>query len=163
MSKTIENANGSWFDQLLNCWPFCIDQDSIHTVAVAWLFKESGRWVFRPRLCGDDSLFYNAVFFLRLSLPFGIFWSVRWAENWRRSFLQASLGWKGNGRLTMGILWLLTLPIAYLWYLWYGWSNWLLLALLGLFAIRLQSDTSAAAGVSGPNLGQSTGFFFGTH
>lgn len=101
MSRTIERADGNLIDRLLNLWPFCLDEDSIRTVAVAWLFKENGAWVFKSRKCGDESLFYNAVFFMRLSLPFDIFWSIRWAENWRRSFLQTGIGWKGNGRFAI--------------------------------------------------------------
>ena len=129
--KTIEREGGDWLDRMLNEWPLLLDMDTIRSIGIAWLFKDGGRWRFRPRITPNAALFYNAVFFLRLSFPFGIFVHVRWAENWRRSLLQTGLGWKLNGRIA------------------------------ALF--RLQSDTSAAAGVTGPNYGQATGFEFGPH
>lgn len=161
--KTIERADGDRLDRLLNCWPFCLDAKSVKSVGIAWLFKEGGRWVFSPRITGDVALFYNAVIFVRytitpltgwvwflvtmmnvaliltghwhppLWLPyvFGVFVHIRWAEDWRRSFLQTGVGWKLNGRFA---------PL-----------------------FRLQSDASAAAGVTGPNYGQATGFEFGPH
>lgn len=131
MSKTLENENGNWIDRLLNLWPFCIDMESIKSVGIAWLFKEDDCWCFLPRITGNDSLFYNAIVFVRLSLPFGVFVHLRWAKNWRRSFLQAGIGWKLNGRFS---------PL-----------------------FRLQSDASAAEGVTGANYGQATGFDYGTH
>lgn len=85
-----------------------------------------------PRITGQQSLFFNAVFFLRLSLPLGIFASVRWSSATdKKSLLQTGFGWKLNGRL--GIL------------------------------MRIQSDKTSAAGVTGPNLGQATGFNYGPH
>lgn len=129
MVKTYEKVDSTrWIDRLLNCWPFCLDTDSIHSVGGAWLFKENGRWRFKPRVTENVALFYNAVFFLRLSLPFGIFIHIR---PLRAQFFQGGLGWKLNGRIAL------------------------------LF--RFQNDASAAAGVSGPNYGQSQGFDYGTH
>ena len=126
--KTLENVGGNWLDRLLNCWPFCLDTDSIKSIGVAWLFKDAGVWCFMPRPCGTKSLFYNAQFFIRLSLPFGIFFGCRLGPTY---LFQTGIGWKLNGRF--GIL------------------------------LRIQTDASAAAGVSGPNYGQSTGYDFGTH
>ena len=150
--KIIEGNSNS----ILNRWPLLLDTDSIRSIGIAWLFKEEGRWRFLPRITGQTALFYNAVFFLRLSFPFGVFVHIRWAKNWRRSFAEGSLGWKLNGRFTIGILWLLAIPLVWK----FGWSYWYLLS---LFAWRFQSDASSAAGVSGPNYGQSTGFDYGTH
>lgn len=119
-------------EALLNKWPFLIRKSSISTFAVAWLFKEGGKWVFKPRVCGSVSLFYNAVFFLRINWPIGIFVGLRWSASTDGAALfQRGIGYKLNGRLC--------------------------------FITRIQSDESAAKGVSGPNLGQATGFDFGTH
>lgn len=154
--KTIERADGSRLDRLLNLWPFCIDTDSIRSIGIAWLFKDGGRWRLVPRITGNAALFYNAVFFLRISFPFGVFVHVRWAKNLRRSFAEGSFGWKLNGRFTIGLLWLLALLLIWN----FGWSYWYLFS---LFALRFQSDASAAAGVTGPNYGQATGFDYGPH
>lgn len=119
-------------DDLLNQWPLLLDTDSIESIGVAWLFKEDGRWCFMPRITGDVSLFYNAVFFVRLSLPFGVFASFRWsASSTAKALLQLGLGWKLNGRIAL--------------------------------LLRIQSDVTSAAGSSGPNYGQATGFNYGTH
>lgn len=126
--RTVENENGGFLDRVLNLWPMCLDTDSIKSVALAWLFKDGGKWRFLPRFCGDTALFYNAQFFIRLSWPFGVFLHIRLGP---RYLFQCGLGWKLNGRFAI------------------------------LF--RIQTDASAAAGVSGPNYGQSGGYEFGTH
>jgi hypothetical protein len=119
-------------DDLLNRWPLLLDTDSMRSVGLAWLFKEGGTWNFRPRIPGDVSLFYNAVFFLRLNWPLGIFASVRWsASTTEKALLQLGAGWKLNGRIAL--------------------------------LLRIQSDATSAAGASGPNYGQATGFNYGTH
>lgn len=134
-----------------------ISPDWIRSVGLAWLFKEGGKWVFTPRITGDTSLFYNAVFFVRLSLPAGIFASFRWSgSRTSKALLQGSLGIKLNGRLAIGVAWIL-IPILICLIEWQWWM------LLTLPAWRIQSDASSAAGVTGPNLGQSGGFTFGTH
>lgn len=117
---------------LLNQWPLLIDTDSVRSLGVAWLFKEDGRWCLLPRNTGEVSLFYNAVFFLRLSWPFGVFASVRWsASSTAKALLQLGAGWKLNGRIAL--------------------------------LLRIQSDATSAAGSSGPNYGQASGFDYGTH
>lgn len=79
-----------------------IDSDLVRSVGIAWLFKEGGVWRFKPRVTGNVSLFYNAVFFLRLSLPFGLFWSIRWSSSkTKKALWQAGIGWKLNGRLAV--------------------------------------------------------------
>lgn len=128
MSLTIEGDPAD----LLNQWPWLLDTDSIKSVGIAWLFKEDGKWCFLPRITESRSLFYNAVFFMRLAWPFGIFASFRWsASTTDKALLQVGLGWKLNGRITV--------------------------------TIRVQSDASSAAGSTGPNYGQATGFDYGTH
>lgn len=119
-------------DDLLNQWPFLIDTDSVKSVGIAWLFKENGEWNFLPRLTENKSLFYNAVLFMRLSIPMGLFIAVRWSPSTTaKALFQAGIGWKLNGRIAL------------------------------LF--RIQSDATSAAGSSGPNYGQATGFEYGTH
>lgn len=109
-----------------------IDSDWVKSIGIAWIFKEGGRWVFSPRITGEQSLFFNAVFFLRLSLPFGVFFAIRWAaSSVKKSLFQTGIGWALNGRLKL--------------------------------LLRVQSDATSAAGVTGPNYGQATGFDYGTH
>ncbi len=109
-----------------------IDDKYIKSIGIAWLFKEGGKWKFIPRITGQQSLFFNAVFFLRLSLPFGVFFSFRWsASSVKKSLFQTGIGWALNGRLKL--------------------------------LLRVQSDATSAAGVTGPNYGQATGFDYGTH
>lgn len=89
-------------DDLLNKWPCLLDTDSIKSIGIAWLFKENGVWSFLPRITGEKSLFYNAVFFLRLNWPLGIFASVRWSSSTtERALFQTGIGWKLNGRITV--------------------------------------------------------------
>jgi hypothetical protein len=122
-------SESAWLWKLGNLT--AIDSDMVKSIGFAWLFKEGGRWVFRPRVTGNVALFYNAVFFLRLCWPFGVFWMVRWAASGDKQFAQGGGGYKLNGRLTI--------------------------------TLRIQNDASAAAGVTGPNVGQATGFNYGTH
>jgi hypothetical protein len=124
MSLTIEGDPSS----ILNKWPLLLDTDSIKSLGIAWIFTEQGKWKTFPRFTGVQSLFYNAAFFLRVSLPFGIFFGMRLGPTY---LFQCGIGWKLNGRFAI------------------------------LF--RVQTDASAAAGVSGPNYGQSPGYEFGTH
>lgn len=145
-----------------------IDSDSVFSLfAVAWGFKEDGKWCWTPRSCEDKSLFYNAMLFLRVTVPFGIFWQVRWSgSDSEKAFANGSLGCKLNGRITFGPGIILS-PVAF--YFAYGFGMSLAgvgLALLGcllMFALRRNSDSKSAQGVSGPNLGQATGWNFGTH
>jgi hypothetical protein len=109
-----------------------IDSERVRSIGVAWLFKEDEKWRLIPRLTGNESLFYNAAFFLRLAVPFGLFASLRWSSSSTgRALIQTGAGWALNGRLKL--------------------------------LLRVQSDASSAAGSSGPNTGQATGFGYGTH
>ena len=101
--KTLEHGSKfSWVNTILNTWPFVLDMESIKSISIAWLFKEDGKWIYRPRMTGDKSLFFNAIFFLRLSSPFGIFFSFRWRESSiAKAIFQTGIGWKLNGRITI--------------------------------------------------------------
>lgn len=79
-----------------------IDDKYVKSIGIAWLFKECGQWDFKPLVTGNDSLFYNAVFFLRLALPFGIFFGFRWSSSsTKKALMQCGIGWKLNGRLAV--------------------------------------------------------------
>lgn len=125
------HKNEPWLLWKIGNWT-AIDSNFVKSIGVAWLFKDNGEWKFIPRITGNTSLFYNSIFFLRLSFPLGIFFSFRWSESIeKKSLWQTGVGWKLNGRL--GVL------------------------------FRIQSDKTSAAGVTGPNFGQATGFEYGTH
>lgn len=134
------HLNEPWLMWKLGNWT-AIDSDRVRSIGIAWLFKRDGQWDFLPLVTGNVSLFYNAVFFLRLTfigfIPVGIFFSIRWAKigpvlgGKPRSFLQAGIGYKLNGRLAV--------------------------------LLRMQNDISSASGVTGPNFGQAQGFNFGPH
>lgn len=120
----------SWLWRLGNAT--AIDSNSVRSVGIAWGFNDGNAWCWIPRVTSNESLFYNALLFVRLSLPAGIFASVRWsASSTKRALLQIGLGWKLNGRLAI--------------------------------LLRIQSDAASAAGSTGPNHGQATGFDFGPH
>lgn len=85
-------------NSLLNRWPFLLDTDSLSSVALAWIFTEKGEWKWKPRVCEDKSLFYNAQFFLRLSWPLGVFFGMRLGPTY---LFQCGIGWKLNGRLAL--------------------------------------------------------------
>ena len=98
MSLIIEGNS----DSVLNKFPLLLNTDFISSIGIAWLFLEDGKWCFVPRITGNTSLFYNAIFFIRLSFPFGIFASVRWSSSSdRRALFQCGIGWKLNGRITV--------------------------------------------------------------
>jgi len=109
-----------------------VAQDSMQSAGFVWGFKRDGEWCWTPERVGEQSLFYNGIFFLRLCWPFGLFASVRWSSaSDKKAMLQTGLGFKLNGRFAI--------------------------------LLRVQSDKTSAAGVTGPNLGQATGFNYGTH
>lgn len=131
--KIVEDrhAGESWLQWRLGNL-LTVDQDRVKSWAVAWGFREAGRWVWRPRRCGTGSLYFNAICFLRLNWPLGIFLAFRWSpSSTRKALCQAGAGFKLNGRFAV--------------------------------LLRIQSDATAAAGVTGPNLGQAQGFQFGPH
>ena len=100
MSLTIEGDPNS----ATNKFPLLLDTDWIRSIGIAWLFKESRSWCALPRLTGNESLFYNAVFFVRLGLPFLFCASIRWSgSTTSRAVLQFCVGFKLNGRAALSI------------------------------------------------------------
>lgn len=113
-------------------------------LTLAWGFEEPYgyggqlvyQWTWLPMVgLGKDSetqsLFYNAMLFVRIMWPSFIGVGIRWGGRGgkRREFLQVYAGWKLNGRLGA--------------------------------AFRIQSDESGARGTMGPNSGQATGWRYG--
>lgn len=88
---------GNWYDKYLNRFPLVIDDTSIHTIGIAWIFRESGRWNLIPRITGPHQ-YYNAQFFLRVGFPFALFFSTRLSNH---ALFQCGLGWKQNGRIAI--------------------------------------------------------------
>lgn len=133
MTKIVEDRHKNepwWLWKLGNL--LTVDPDGVRSLGIAWGFKRAGKWCFVPERVGDQSLFYNAVFFVRFIWPLGIFWSVRWSgASDRKALFQTGIGFKLNGRFAV--------------------------------LLRVQSDKTSAAGVTGPNTGQAAGFDFGTH
>lgn len=110
-----------------------VDDAKVKSIGIAWLFKDNRVWKFMPRITGEQSLFFNAVFFLRFNWFWpGIFFSFRWsASSIKKAIFQTGIGCKLNGRF--GI------------------------------PFRFQSDKTSAEGSTGPNTGQADGFNYGTH
>lgn len=92
--KTIETDPRlpAWLNRALNAWPLCLDEESVRTV---YAVASDVQGVYRP---GDESLFMNGVWFVRLTLPFGIWLHLKPTINLR---FQCGIGWKGNGRFAL--------------------------------------------------------------
>lgn len=94
-----------------------IDDTWIKSIGIAWLFKDKVplhrgfrsdlfepaplgiKWIFTPRITGEQSLFFNAVFFFRLCWRPGVFFSFRWSgSSTKKALFQCGIGWKLNGR-----------------------------------------------------------------
>ena len=135
---------------------------SLFAFVVGCIIAEN--WTWKPQSCGTQSLFYNGVFFIRMTWPLGLFWTIRWSDATdSKAMLQGSLGMKLNGRFTCGVGVLLVPALAAaFWFGYVPWWAWVA-ALPTLFALRVQSDKTSAAGMSGPNVGQAQGFNYGTH
>ena len=97
MSKNLEYFN-HWYDGILNSWPMCLDSDNVHTIAIAWLFTEQGKWNFMPRLCYERWQYVNAIFSVRFGFPFAFFMQIRWTSN---RLAQFGIGWKDSGRFAI--------------------------------------------------------------
>jgi hypothetical protein len=79
-----------------------IPQEWIKSIGIAWGFQEQGKWNFVPRITGNDGLYFNALFFLRLSLPFDIRLGIRWSDSMtKRALFQCGIGFKLNGRFAI--------------------------------------------------------------
>lgn len=88
--KTLENNHGgNWLDRLLNRWPLCLDMDDVLTL-FARASDEHG--VYEP---DEGSLFFNGVWMVRVTWPFGIWVHVKPTVDTR---IQVGAGWKLNGR-----------------------------------------------------------------
>ncbi len=146
------HPNEPWLLWKIGNWT-AVDSDWIRSYGVAWLFKEDGLWRFVPRITTEQSLFFNSIFFVRytmtplflLQLAAAIYLSAWWpilcfglffAFRWSSSTTERALFQTGFGQKLNGRL---GLPF------------------------RFQSDASSAAGVTGANIGQATGFNYGPH
>lgn len=127
--------NASWYTKLTNKFPLMIDDRLVTSLGVAWLFKYQNEWCPLPRFIGKEWQYANAIFYVKVTFPFGIWLHVRWSDNpdVKRQFYQCGIGWKDSGRFAVHS--------------------------------RLQSDKTAADGYHTglPNLDQTTGFNFGRH
>lgn len=74
-----------------------IDSDFVKSIGCAWLFKENNLWSFRLRLTGNVALFYNALFFVRIT-TIGLFFHMRLSKT---HLFQCGIGWKLNGRFAI--------------------------------------------------------------
>jgi len=93
--KTIENDPRlpAWLNGVLNRWPLCLDEESVRTV---WARCSDNQGLYAP---GEESLYMNGVFFVRLMRPFGVFLGVKPVVDGR--LYHFGFGWKGNGRFTL--------------------------------------------------------------
>lgn len=82
-----------WVNALLNSWPLCLDEESVRTVYARCSDNEG---LYTP---GEQSLYMNGVWFIRLCAPFGIFLGVKPVVD--GNTYHFGLGWKGNGRFTI--------------------------------------------------------------
>ena len=79
-----------------------IPQEWVKSFGVVWGFKENGKWCWMPRITGEDSLYFNGILFIRLSLPFDIRFATRWSEKSNvAAFFQCGFGFKLNGRFAI--------------------------------------------------------------
>ena len=126
------DTNASWYTKLTNKFPLMIDDESVHTTAFAFFFKEDGKWKLFKHV-KENWQYVNAIFSIRVGLPFSFFFQIRWSDNpnTRRQLLQTGIGYKQSGRFAIHF--------------------------------RFQSDKSAEIGYHEgmPNLGQATGFTYG--
>lgn len=137
----------NWYDKILNTKPFILDDSSIHTVGIAWGFKENGHWNLLPRITGNDHQYYNSILFTRIGFPLSAFFQIRWLDDVLSippkvplvggknipELVQFGFGYKESGRIAAHL--------------------------------RFQTDKSAADGAHPgmPNTDQATGFNFGGH
>lgn len=90
-----------WLQWKIGNWT-AIPVEWVRSIGFAWGFKRQGVWDLKPVITGNDSLYFNAILFLRLSLPIGIQVGIRWSESTTKPALwQGGFGWKLNGRLAL--------------------------------------------------------------
>lgn len=133
--KYPENYNGEWwfgrlYDKFNNA--IAIDDTRVKSIGFAWGFKENGKWNWIPCKTGNKSLYYNAMLFVRFSLPFDFRLQIRWAgkDPYKREYFQCGIGWKLNGRFAI--------------------------------TFRFPTDESSSEGAKFANVGQSWGWEYGT-
>ena len=142
-----------------------LDSDWVKSIGLAWLFKEDGKWKLLPRVTGNTSLFYNSIFFIRYTICPMILVQA----------LIAFLLYSYAGAYVTGYKFLIPFAVPPGLFFAFRWSSatdkkalfqtgigWKLNGRLGLL-FRFQSDKTSAAGVTGPNFGQATGFNYGPH
>lgn len=89
---------GHWYDKLLNSWPFLLDDTAIQSQGLAIGFIEDGQWHFKPRVTGNAHQYFNALLFIRLTWPVGLFLHIRLSKN---RLLQCGIGYKLTGRFAI--------------------------------------------------------------
>lgn len=119
-----------WLNRVLNTPPFLLPAEWIvPVIAVALGFTRSGQWV--PGKIGrgpNPQMFWNGILYFRFMLPFCVCLMVRWSGS--------------------------TTDKAYLQLM----TGWKLNGRITPLTLRIQSDTSASAGVLSPNTDQSAGW-----
>ena len=95
--KHLEYFN-NWYDKILNSFPLLLDDTSINTIGIAWIFKDNDKWKLKPIVTESDAQFYNAQFFIRIGFPFAVFVHARLSSN---RLFQGGIGWKQTGRFAI--------------------------------------------------------------
>jgi hypothetical protein len=139
--KTLENHHGgNWLDRMLNAWPLAIDADAVKPI---------------------------------LEVEYGANPLSAAAPDWRRLSVRAGRRCQTRSLFRNGVVyWRLLWPFGYFLHVrWCGGCRraflqagfgWKLNGRLALL-FRVQSDASAAAGTTGQNHGQATGWLEGDH
>lgn len=95
--KHLEYFN-HWYDKILNSFPLCLDSDTIKSFGMAIGYTIDGKWSFKPKFIGKEYQYANAMFFIKLGLPFAFFMQIRWSET---RLWQGGIGWKDSGRFAI--------------------------------------------------------------
>lgn len=93
--KTIETDPRlpAWLNGVLNSWPLCLHEESVRTIFARC---SDAQGLYTP---GEESLYMNGVWFVRICLPFGIFLGLKPVVD--GNIYHFGLGFKGNGRITI--------------------------------------------------------------
>lgn len=99
--KTIEQGKTTFATWIGNATALPVDV--VHSLIALQLgYTVNDRWRIGHIAVGDEetqSLFYNAVIFVRIAWPFGIFIGIRWSgSTTKKAYLQTGTGWALNGR-----------------------------------------------------------------
>lgn len=91
------DAIATWWDS----WT-AIDRSCVRSLfSVAWGFGtvDKPNWLAIKFGLPDDPLYWNGIFFLRITAPFGIFWMIRWGgADADPALFQSGLGYDFKGR-----------------------------------------------------------------